>query len=416
MTKLMIVNAKMAEEVRVAILQKNRLLDLDIETQSRTKQKGNVYKGIVANIEDSLEAAFIEYGEGRQGFLPLSELRPSLFPNGVKPRSRGKDRPKISDVLERGQEIVIQVTKDEIGNKGAAVTTYLSIPGRYLVMMHSDDTGGGISRKIDDHRARKRARALLSALDVASGMAVIIRTAGMNRSREDLFRDFKALAKTWDRIDKGSQLGRAPTLLYREPELVVRTIRDYLSPDIKEIVIDNEDEFEDTAYFDERMPDLVKILSLYDGKQPIFENYGIEAAIDELYDRNVKLPSGGELVIDQTEALVAVDVNSSKSTKEDDHESTVYKTNLEAADEIARQLRLRDLGGIVVIDFIDMAARKHVREVEKRLKDAMRSDKARVKTGRIGDNGTLELTRQRLRQAHRLISYVNCPHCQGMDW
>ena len=404
----------MAEEVRVAILQKNRLLDLDIETQSRTKQKGNVYKGIVANIEDSLEAAFIEYGEGRQGFLPLSELRPSLFPNGVKPRSRGKDRPKISDILERGQEIVIQVTKDEIGNKGAAVTTYLSIPGRYLVMMHSDDTGGGISRKIDDHRARKRARALLSALDVASGMAVIIRTAGMNRSREDLFRDFKALAKTWDRIDKGSQLGRAPTLLYREPELVVRTIRDYLSPDIEEIVIDNEDEFEDTkTYFDERMPDLAKILSLYEGKQPIFEKFGIEAAIDELYERNVKLPSGGELVIDQTEALVAVDVNSSKSTKEDDHESTVYKTNLEAADEIARQLRLRDLGGIVVIDFIDMAARKHVREVEKRLKEAMRSDKARVKTGRIGENGTLELTRQRLRQAHRLISHVNCPHCQG---
>ncbi|MBL91039.1 MAG: hypothetical protein CMH56_04405 [Myxococcales bacterium] len=414
MTKIMIVNAKMAEEVRVAILKENRLLDLDIETQSRTKQKGNIYKGVVANIEDSLEAAFIEYGEGRQGFLPLSELRPSLYPGGKKPRGRGKDRPKISDILERGQEIVIQITKDEIGNKGAAVTTYLSVPGRYLVLMHSDDTGGGISRKIDDHRARKRARALLSALDVAPGMAVIIRTAGMNRSREDLFRDFKALAKTWDRIDNGAQLGRAPTLLYREPELVVRTIRDYLAPDIEKIVIDNEDEFEDTkAYFDERMPDLAKMLNLYQGEQPVFENFGIEAAIDELYDRNVKLPSGGELVIDQAEALVAVDVNSSKSTKEDDHESTVYKTNLEAADEIARQLRLRDLGGIVVIDFIDMASRKHIRDVERRLKEAMRTDKARVKIGRISENGTLELTRQRLRQAHRLISHVECSHCQG---
>lgn len=410
MPKQMIINASAAEEIRVAIVENNRLTDLDFENQSRTKHKGNIYKGIVANVEDSLEAAFIEFGDDKQGFLSLSEVRPALYPEEV----RGQKRPRISDVLKRGQEIVVQVTKDEIGQKGAAVTTYLSLPGRYVVLMHSDDGGGGISRKIDDESARRRAREMLSRIAVPEGMAVIIRTAGMNRPLVDLYRDLKALCESWEQIDRGAQLGRAPTLLYREPDLVVRTIRDYLSPDIQKIIIDSEEEYQEVlAYFEDRMPDLVDLLERHEARQPVFESFGIEKAIEDLFHREVKLPSGGYLVIDQTEALVAVDVNSGRSTKEEDHEATVYKTNLEAAAELARQLRLRDLGGIVVVDFIDMASRKHDRDVERAVKEAMRADRAKVKVGRISENGTLELTRQRLRQAHRLISFTNCPHCEG---
>jgi ribonuclease E len=410
MSKQMIINANAAEEIRVAIVENKRLVDLDFEIQSRTKQKGNIYKGIVANVEDSLEAAFIEFGDDKQGFLPLSEIRPGIYPEALK----GQKRPKISDVLKRGQEIVVQVTKDEIGSKGAAVTTYLSLPGRFVVLMHSDDSGGGISRKIADEDARRRAREMLSRIEVPDGMAVIIRTAGVNRPRVDLYRDLRALAETWETIDRGAQLGRAPTLLYREPDLIVRTIRDYLAPDIKKVILDSGEEYEEArSYFEDRMPELEDVLELYEGNQPIFEHYGIERAIEELFDREVKLPSGGSICIDPTEALVAVDVNSGKSTKEDDHEATVYKTNLEAARELARQLRLRDLGGIIVVDFIDHASRRHDRDVERVLKDAMRHDKAKVKIGRISENGTLELTRQRLRQAHRLISHTPCPHCEG---
>lgn len=410
MAKQLIINASAAEEIRVAIIENNRLVDLDFENQSRTKHKGNIYKGIVANVEDSLEAAFIEFGDDKQGFLPLSEVRPALYP----PECKGQRRPRISDVLKRGQEVIVQVTKDEIGQKGAAVTTYLSLPGRYVVLMHSDDGGGGISRKIDDESARRRAREMLSRIDVPDGMAVIIRTAGMNRPLVDLYRDLQALCESWEQIDRGGQLGRAPTLLYREPDLVVRTIRDYLSPEINKIIVDNEEEFQEVlSYFEERMPDLVDLLERHEGRQPVFEAFGIEKAIEDLFHRQVKLPSGGYLVIDQTEALVAVDVNSGRSTKEEDHEATVYKTNLEAATELARQLRLRDLGGIVVVDFIDMASRKHDRDVERAIKEAMRADRAKVKVGRISENGTLELTRQRLRQAHRLISFTSCTHCEG---
>ncbi len=414
MTKQMIINASASEEIRVAILEsqqgRSRLLDLDIENQARTKHKGNIYKGIVANVEDSLEAAFIEFGDDKQAFLALSEVRPALYPTEVK----GQRRPKISDVLKRGQEIVVQVTKDEIGNKGAAVTTYLSLPGRYVVLMHSDEAGGGVSRKVEDETARRRAREILNHIEVPDGMAVIIRTAGVSRSRVDLYRDLKSLAKQWEQIDRGAQLGRAPTLLHREPDLIVRTIRDYLAPDIEKIVIDVEDEFEELkSWFEERSPDALKLLELHTSKQTIFEKYGIEDEIEELFERQVKLPSGGYLVIDQAEALVAIDVNSGRSTKEVDHEATVYKTNLEAAREVARQLRLRDMGGIIVVDFIDMMNRKHDREVERALRDAMKDDKARVKVGRISENGTLEITRQRLRQAHRLVSHSPCPHCEG---
>lgn len=410
MAKEIIVNADLAEELRIAIVEDGKLSDLDIETQSRTKHKGNIYKGIVSNIEDSLDAAFIDIGEEKQAFLPRSEIRPSLYPEGLQHPKRAK----ISEILERGQEIVVQVTKDEIGNKGAAVSTYLSLPGRYVVLMHSDESGGGISRKIENETARRAARDMLSRLSVPEGMAVIIRTAGMNATRQDLLRDFKTLCDVWQQVDKGSQLGRAPTLIYREPDIVVRTIRDYFSADVKRVVIDDEEEYEEAlSYFKIHMPDLEKILERHRKKEPIFQSFGIESAIEDLFQRQVKLPSGGYIIIEQTEALVSIDVNSGKSTQEEDHEATVYKTNLEAADELARQLRLRDLGGIVVIDFIDMVSRRHRRDVEKRLRDAMETDKARIKVGRISENGTLELTRQRLRQSHHLISHVSCPHCDG---
>ena len=289
MSKQMIINASASEEIRVAITQGDKLVDLDIESQSRTKHKGNIYKGIVANVEDSLEAAFIEFGDDKQAFLALSEIRPSLYPAELK----GQRRVRISDILKRGQEIVVQVTKDEIGNKGAAVTTYLSLPGRYVVLMHSDDSGGGISRKIDDEQARRRAREILSHITVPDGMAVIIRTAGMNRPRIDLYRDLKALARMWEQIDRGAQLGRAPTILYREPDLIVRTIRDYLSPEISRIIIDSEDEFEEVkGYFEERMPDAMQLVDLHQHKQPIFEHYGIETAIEEFRPKLLALVHG----------------------------------------------------------------------------------------------------------------------------
>ncbi len=410
MSKEIIINANLAEEVRIAILEKGRLIDLDIETSVKAKHKGNIYKGIISNIEDGLDAAFVEIGEERQAFLPLSEVRPSIYPENLK----NKKKVKISDVLTRGQEVVVQVTKDEIGSKGAAVSTYLSLPGRFVVLMHSDESGGGISRKIDSESARSAARDMLARLSVPEHMAVIIRTAGMSGTKNDLFRDFRLLCEAWQQIDKGAQLGRAPTLLYREPDIVIRTIRDYFSPDVTRIIIDDEEEYEEAlTYFREYMPDLVQLLERHRKREPIFHYFGIEKAISELFDLEVKLPSGGYVTIEQTEALVSIDVNSGSSTKEEDHEATVYKTNLEAADEIARQLRLRDMGGIVVIDFIDMVSRWHRRDVERRLRDLMHNDKARVKLGRISENGILELTRQRLRQSHSMVSRIICTSCGG---
>jgi len=409
MPKKVIINANMAEEIRIAILENGKLVDLDFETQSRTKHKGNVYKAIISNVEDGLNAAFVDIGEGKQAFLALSEIRPEILGE-----HKDNKKTKISEILSRGQEIIVQVTKDEMGNKGAAVSTYLSLPGRYAVIMHSDEGGGGISRKINTEHARQSARDILSRLDVPEGMAVIIRTAGMSASSEELMRDFKNLSNSWDQINKYAEHGRAPTLLYREPDLIVRTIRDYFSKDVDKVIIDDEDEYvEAENYFNENMPDLVSLLERFKKKEPIFQYYGIEKSIDELFEREVKLPSGGSIVIEQTEALVAIDVNSGRSTKEEDHEATVYKTNLEATEEIARQLRLRDLGGIIIIDFIDMLSRKHRQDVEKKIAEVMRSDKARVKISHIGVNGTLELTRQRLRQSHRLISQVQCINCSG---
>ena len=396
------------DEVRVAIVEDGQLVDYDIELRSDTTIKGNVYKGIITNVERSLAAVFVDFGANKQGFLPFSEI----FPEALL------DQPKsdkaIADLLHRHQEIIVQVTRDEMGHKGAALTSYLSFAGRYCVLMYSDDGHGGVSRKIVDEKARKKAKETLSKLKIPEGLGVIVRTAGMDRTKTELQRDLSTLIRTWKSVHKSAKLGRAPTLLYREPDIVVRTIRDYLLPDINEIIIDDPDEFEDAGdFFNDTMPRQKDLLSLYQDKLPLLTSLGVEDQISQTLSRTVRLPSGGEIVIDQTEALVAIDVNSARSTKEKDHEETVYKTNLEAAVEVARQLRLRDMGGIVVIDFIDHAQSKHDRAVEKAIKDALKVDKAKTSVGRISSHGTLELTRQRLRRAHSLSGSSLCPVCGG---
>ncbi|MFH1807379.1 MAG: Rne/Rng family ribonuclease [Pseudomonadota bacterium] len=400
-----------ADEARVAIVEDGRLIDYDIEVQSKHTLKGNIYKGVVANVERALAAAFVDFGPSKQGFLPLSELHPEAV---VGSRSGNTEPLRSAEQLRRGHEVVVQVTRDEIGHKGAALTSFLSIAGRYCVLMHSGDGRGGVSRKIEDEDERKKAREILDKLKVPEGLGVIVRTAGMGRTKTELQRDLNLLQRTWKSVDKTARIGRAPTLLYREPDLVVRTIRDYLLPDIDQILVDDPDEYQEALeFFNATMPRQSQLLTLYQGSTPLLAAHGVEDAIASTWERIVKLPSGGEIVIDQTEALVAIDVNSARSTKEKGHEDTVYKTNLEAAVEVARQLRLRDLGGIIVVDFIDHAQRKHDRDVEKALKDALKADKAKTSLGHISRNGTLELTRQRLRRAHDAVGSSPCPACGG---
>ncbi len=408
--KQIIVNANIPEETRVAIVEKNKLIDLYIENYVRIKNKGNIYKGIVSSIEDSLDAAFIEFGEKRQGFLPLSEIRLNFYPCRIRPTRKVK----VSEMLREGQEIVIQIIKDKIGGKGAAISTYLSIPGRYVVLMHSDGSSGGISKKIHNEKDRKFAKKILSKINIPQGMAVIIRTAGINCSPKELIEEFFFLCNLWEKINYSSRVEKGSTLIYREPSAIIRAIRDHFSPNINKIIIDSNDEYlEIRSYFTKYMPDLANVLEKYEKKIPLFYNFKIEKKIEELSKRKVALLSGGYIIIDQTEALVSIDVNSGKSNKEGNHETTAYKTNAEASDEIANQLRLRDLGGIIVIDFIDMLDYKHRFNIENRLAKRMQGDKSRIKISSITENGTLELTRQRLKQSHRLISHISCKKCQG---
>ena len=405
-----IINANMSEEIRVAITEQKKLIDLDIETHNKIKNKGNIYKGIVSNIEDSLDAAFIDFGEQKQGFLPLSEIRPLLYPEIIK----NKKKIKISEILSKGQKIVIQVIKDVIGSKGAAISTYLSIPGRYIVLMHSDNANNGISKKINNEKDRKFAKEILSQIDIPKKIAIIIRTAGMNCSLFNFLTDFTILCDAWKKIENGAKMRRIPALLYKEPDFTIKTIRDYFSSNVNKIIIDNKDKYTQIkSYCLKYMPDLINVLEEYNKKEPIFQYLGIEKEIENLSKRKVQLPSGSYIIIEQTEALVSIDVNSSKSNKEENHETTVYKTNLEASSEIARQLRLRNLGGIIIIDFIDMIQKKHKIDVENRLTNEMQQDKAKVKISHITENGTLELTRQRLKKPHRLISHVLCEQCKG---
>lgn len=406
--KRMLFNATHQEELRVAIVDGQKLIDLDIETAGREQRKGNIYKGVITRIEPGLEACFVSYGEERHGFLPFKEIARTYFKEGVDVRTA-----RIQDALTEGQELIIQVEKEERGNKGAALTTFISLAGRYLVLMPNNPRGGGVSRRVEGED-RQELRETMDQLNVPQGMSIIARTAGIGRTVEELQWDLTYLLQLWHAIDSAARENAAPILIYLESSLVIRAIRDYYSPEIGEILIDTQEIFDQaTAFMSVVMPDNVQRVKLYRDDIPLFSRFQIEHQIETAYSRTVQLPSGGSVVIDHTEALVAVDVNSARSTRGADIEETAMRTNLEAADEVARQLRLRDLGGLIVIDFIDMEDSKNQRAVEQRLRDALHFDRARVQMGKISRFGLMELSRQRLRPALNEGSHVTCPRCNG---
>ncbi|MBD1581312.1 ribonuclease E [Pseudoalteromonas sp. S16_S37] len=407
--KRMLINATQQEEMRVALVDGQRLYDLDIESPGHEQKKANIYKGKITRIEPSLEAAFVDYGAERHGFLPLKEIAKTYFPSGYT----FNGRPNIKDVIKEGQEVIVQVDKEERGQKGAALTTFISVAGSYLVLMPNNPRAGGISRRIEGDE-RIELKEALSRLDLPKGMGLIVRTAGVGKSYEELEYDLKALLVHWQAIQEAADSGKAPFLIHQESNVIFRAIRDYLRRDIGEILIDKARVFEEAkAHIERFRPDFMSRVKLYQNDVPLFTHYQIESQIESAFQREVRLPSGGSIVIDPTEALTSIDINSSKATKGGDIEETALNTNLEAADEIARQLRLRDLGGLIVIDFIDMTPPRHQREVENRLKDAVRPDRARVQIGKISRFGLLEMSRQRLRPSLGEASQHSCPRCSG---
>jgi len=406
--KRMLFNATHQEELRVAIVDGQKLIDLDIETAGQEQRKGNIYKGVITRVEPGLEACFVNYGEERHGFLPFKEVARQYFKEGVDVRTA-----RIQDALTEGQELIVQVEKEERGNKGAALTTFVSLAGRYLVLMPNNPRGGGVSRRVAGED-REELRDTVAQLTVPKGMSIIARTAGIGRSVEELQWDLSYLLQLWGAIDGAARENPAPVLIYLESSLVIRAIRDYFSPDIGEILIDTQDIADQArSFMSVVMPETLPRVKLYTDDVPLFSRFQIEHQIETAYARTVSLPSGGAVVIDHTEALVAVDVNSARSTRGADIEETATRTNLEAADEVARQLRLRDLGGLIVIDFIDMEDAKNQRAVEQRLRDALRPDRARVQMGKISRFGLMELSRQRLRPALSEGSHITCPRCNG---
>jgi ribonuclease E len=407
--KRMLFNATQAEELRVAIVDGQKLVDLDIESANKEQRKSNIYKGIVTRVEPSLEAAFIDYGNDRHGFLPFKELSRACYTGDAAESGR----PRIQDVLREGQELIVQVEKDERGNKGAALTTYISLAGRYLVLMPNNPRGGGVSRRIEGEE-RNDLRDVMAQLTIPAGMSIIARTAGIGRGVEELQWDLNYLLQLWSAIDGAANSQKGAFLIYQESSLVIRAIRDYFQPDIGEILIDTEDVYEQAHQFMSHvMPGNVHKVKLYKDDVPLFSRFQIEHQIETAFSREVNLPSGGAIVIDHTEALVSVDVNSARSTRGTDIEQTAFNTNLEAAEEVARQLRLRDLGGLVVIDFIDMESQRNQRDVENRLRDALHFDRARVQTGKISKFGLMELSRQRLQPSLGESSHLPCPRCNG---
>lgn len=405
--KRMLFNATQAEELRVAIVDGQNLLDLDIETLGKEQRKGNIYKGIITRIEPSLEACFIDYGTDRHGFLPFKEVSRSYFQDYEGGRAR------IQDVLKEGMEVIVQVEKDERGNKGAALTTFISLAGRYLVLMPNNPRGGGVSRRIEGEE-RQELKAAMAELDIPNGMSIIARTAGIGRSAEELEWDLNYLKQLWQAIEEAGKAHHDPYLLFMESSLLIRAIRDYFRPDIGEILVDNQEVYDQVAEFMSYvMPGNIGRLKLYEDHTPLFSRFQIEHQIESAFSRSVSLPSGGAIVIDHTEALVSIDVNSARATRGADIEDTAFKTNMEAAEEVARQMRLRDLGGLVVIDFIDMENPKHQRDVENVLRDALKKDRARVQMGKLSRFGLLELSRQRLKPALGESSHVACPRCAG---
>ena len=405
--KRMLFNATQSEELRVAIVDGQKLIDLDIEHAGKEQRKSNIYKGVITRIEPSLEAAFVDYGMDRHGFLPFKEVARSYYKEGADGKSR------IQDALKEGQELIVQVDKDERGNKGAALTTFISLAGRYLVLMPNNPRGGGVSRRIEGED-RDELRDVLAQLEVPKGMSIIARTAGIGRNAEELQWDLNYLTQLWTAIDGASAMQAGAYLIYQEGSLVIRAIRDYFSSDIGEILIDTPDIHEQAVQFmNHVMPGNVNRVKLYQDEIPLFTRFQIEHQIESAFAREVRLPSGGAIVIDHTEALVSVDVNSGRATRGSDIEHTAFNTNIEAAEEVARQLRLRDLGGLVVIDFIDMESQRNQREVENALRDALHVDRARVQTGKISRFGLLELSRQRLRPSLGETNHIPCPRCSG---
>ncbi len=408
--KRMLINAKQSEELRVALVDGQNLLDVDIETPSRVQKKSNIYKGRIVRVEPSLDAAFVDYGANRHGFLPFKEIAREYL------RERGDEEDRrlaVQDAVSSGREVVVQIEKEERGNKGAALTTFISLAGRYLVLMANNPGAGGISRRVEgDERAELREA--LAGLDIPEGIGLIVRTAGVGRTTEELQTDVNYLLQVWEAIRRAAAERPAPFLIYQESNIVIRALRDNFRKDIQEILVDTPEVHEQAREFMSLvMPNSVDRLKLYQDRVPLFSRYQIESRIEGAFDHRVRLPSGGSLVIDHTEALVSVDINSARATRGSDIEQTALQTNLEAADEIARQLRLRDIGGLIVIDFIDMTPVRNQREVEQRLRDALQMDRARIQTGKISRFGLLEMSRQRLRPSLGESSHQMCPRCNG---
>ena len=409
--KRMLVNAVQEEELRVALVDGQKLYDLSIEIPSREQKKSNIYKGRVTRVEPSLEAAFVEYGAQRHGFLPLKEVSREYFTT----QAANQGRQNIKDLLKEGQELIVQVEKEERGNKGAALTTFISLAGRFLVLMPNNPRAGGVSRRIEGED-RDQMREAMNGLQIPDGMGAIVRTAGVGRSTEELQWDLNNLKTAWDAIVVANDGRPAPFLIFQESDEVTRGLRDYFSDDVGECLIDQPEAFQKAQEYMQRFmpPDAQRKLKLYQDPVPLFTRYQIESQIETAYSHKVTLPSGGSLVIDHTEALVSIDINSARSTRGGDIEATARNTNLEAAEEIARQLRLRDIGGLIVIDFIDMESQANQRAVEDMLRDAVKMDRARIQLGRLSRFGLLELSRQRLRPALSETTHISCPRCSGM--
>ena len=408
--KRMLINATQQEELRVALVDGQQLYDLDIETLYSAQKKANIYKGKITRIEPSLEAAFVDYGAQRHGFLPFKEIGKEYLTGST---TAHEGQLAFKDMIEVGQEVLVQIDKEERGNKGAALTTFISLAGRYLVLMPNNPRGGGVSRRIEGEE-RQELKAAMAELDIPNGMSIIARTAGIGRSAEELEWDLNYLKQLWQAIEEAGKAHHDPYLLFMESSLLIRAIRDYFRPDIGEILVDNQEVYDQVAEFMSYvMPSNVGRLKLYQDHTPLFSRFQIEHQIESAFSRSVSLPSGGAIVIDHTEALVSIDVNSARATRGSDIEDTAFKTNMEAAEEVARQMRLRDLGGLVVIDFIDMENPKHQRDVENVLRDALKKDRARVQMGKLSRFGLLELSRQRLKPALGESSHVACPRCAG---
>jgi len=413
-SKKMLINVMHPEEARVAIVHDGRLMELNIEISGKEQTKGNIYKGVVLRVEPGLQAAFVDIGRAKPGFLQMGELHPDFWQwRDDVPEDQRKRRPRIQEVLRRGQELVVQVEKDERDNKGSALTSYLSLPGRYMVIMPGSDSAG-ISRKVEQEGTRKKLKEIVAGLNVPEGMGYIIRTEAVGRAPEELHKDLENLLELYEDIKERAAGTSGAGEVYRDSGLIIRSIRDYFSDDIDEVLVDSKDAYREAKeFFRETMPKCEKRVKLHKEKRPIFSRFQLEEQIDQIYEKRVPLPSGGSLIIEPTEALVSIDVNSGKSSGERGIEDTAFKTNMEAAEEVARQLRLRDLGGLIVIDFIDMRETKHNIEVEKILKQALKIDKARVNLGRISEFGMLEMSRQRIAKTLNDAIHLACPHCEG---